>query len=156
MKYLLDVNALISLGFLEHEFHRRMSAWVTTLDPEIATCAITELGFVRVLATAPAYGITITQARQILEHLKNAQKFEFLVDDHDISRLPRWVKTGRQTTGGHLAELARAHGVTLATLDERIRGAFLIPAPPAPAEDRRTARLGSKIRRNEKTVTVAR
>jgi predicted nucleic acid-binding protein len=92
MKYLLDANALISLGFLGHEFHRRMSTWVATLDPELATCAIAELGFVRVLAAAPAYGITIAQARQILEQLKKARRFEFLVDDHDISRLPRWVE----------------------------------------------------------------
>ena len=137
MKYLLDVNALISLGFLEHEFHQRMSSWVASLDPhtELATCAIAELGFLRVLAVAPAYGITIVQARQILEQLKKARRFEFLVDDHDISRLPRWVKTPRQITDGHLAELARANGATLATLDEKIPGAFLIPTLAAP--DRR-------------------
>ena len=46
---------------------------------------------------------------------------------HRISRLPAWVKTGRQTTGGHLAELARAHDAVLATLDERIPSGFVIP-----------------------------
>lgn len=28
MKYLLDVNALLALGFIEHEFHRRVAAWL--------------------------------------------------------------------------------------------------------------------------------
>ncbi len=63
MKYLLDVNALVALGFLEHEFHERVARWVRRLaakgTPELATCSITELGFVRVLAQAPQYGFTV-------------------------------------------------------------------------------------------------
>jgi predicted nucleic acid-binding protein len=54
--------------------------------------------------------------------------FEFIADDHDISRPPLWVKSGRQTSDGHLAELAKAHDSALATLDERIPSAFVIPA----------------------------
>ena len=53
--------------------------------------------------------------------------FRFFADDHDIARLPSWVKMWRQTTDGHLAELARAHDSALATLDERIPSAFVIP-----------------------------
>jgi predicted nucleic acid-binding protein len=56
MKYLLDVNALVALGFLQHEFHGRTANWVRRLAqkgvPELATCSITELGFVRVLMQA--------------------------------------------------------------------------------------------------------
>ncbi len=96
---------------------------------EILTCAITELGFVRVLCQAPQYGLTVAQSRTLLVRLKKQGMvpFSFIADDHDISRLPAWVKTGRQTTDGHLAELARAHDSVLATLDERIPSAFVIP-----------------------------
>lgn len=80
MRYLLDVNALVALGFLEHEFHERISLWLQ--KQEVVTVRI--------------------------HH--------------------RWVKSGRQTTDGHLAELARAHDSVLATLDERIPSAFVIPA----------------------------
>jgi predicted nucleic acid-binding protein len=134
MTYLLDVNALVALGFLQHEFHERVTAWVdkTVLKgtADLATCPITELGFVRVLVQASQYGFTVSQARDLLLRLKatSALKFSFLPDDHDISRLPRWVKTGRQTTDGHLSQLARAHATVLATLDRRIPRAFLIPA----------------------------
>jgi predicted nucleic acid-binding protein len=133
MKYLLDVNVLVALGFLQHEFHERVAGWVRTLAskgvPELATCSITELGFVRVLAQAPQYGFTITHARTLLLRLKtaNAPKFTFIFDDHDVSHIPAWVKTARQTTDGHLAQLAKAKSAILATLDERIPGAFLIP-----------------------------
>jgi hypothetical protein len=132
MTYLLDVNALVALGFLQHEFHERVAVWVRASAAkgtlELATCSITELGFVRVLTQAPPYGFTVLQARDLLLRLKSAKvlKFTFLSDDHDISRLPTWVKTAKQTTDGHLSQLAGAKGAILATLDKRIPRALLI------------------------------
>jgi predicted nucleic acid-binding protein len=133
MRYLLDVNALVALGFLQHEFHERIARWVRALAskgaPELVTCSITELGFVRVLAQAPQYEFSVSQARTLLLRLKTTDilKFTFVPDDHDVSHIPAWVKTAKQTTDGHLAQLARAKGAILATLDGRIPGAFLIP-----------------------------
>jgi predicted nucleic acid-binding protein len=134
MKYLLDVNALVALGFLQHEFHGRVASWVRKLAlrgiPELATSAITELGFVRVLVQASQYGFTVAQARSVLLQLKSAStlKFTFIPDDHDVSHLPVWVKSAKQTTDGHLAQLAKANDAILATLDAKIPGAYLIPA----------------------------
>ena len=132
MIHLLDANALLALGFREHEFHDRVARWVNTLgeDDELASSPITELAFVRVLAQVPQYHVTIEQARTLLAKLKTARarRFVFLADDRGIEHLPRWVKTARQTTDGHLSELAKHHGAVLATTDERIPGALLIPA----------------------------
>ena len=127
------MNVLVALGLLQHEFHERVAGWVRTLAsrgiPELATCSITELGFVRVLAQAPQYGFAIAHARTLLLRLKTGKsvQFTFIPDDHDVSHIPAWVKTAKQTTDGHLAQLAKAKGAILATLDERIPGAFLIP-----------------------------
>jgi len=130
VKYLLDVNALVALGFDNHEFHARVASWLRAQQfPDLATCSITELGFVRVLAHAPAYGFTIAQARTLLLRLKEADvlRFTFLPDDHDVSHLPAWVRTPKQITDGHLVKLASANEAMLATLDARIPGAYLIP-----------------------------
>ena len=131
MTYLLDVNALLALGLHEHEFHARLARWVAALRPGdvLATCPITELGFVRILAQVPQYRITIGQARTLLARLKSARarRFTFIADDHGVEHLPPWVKTPRQTTDGHLAALAAAHTAKLATLDEGVPAAFLIP-----------------------------
>jgi hypothetical protein len=96
----------------------------------LATCAITEPGFVRVLAQAPQYGLTVAQARDLLRRVKNAGvlKFTFIVDHHDVTHLPSWVKAAKQVTVGHLLELAKANGAALATLDRGIPGAIFIPA----------------------------
>jgi len=130
MIYLLDVNALVALGFINHEFHDRIAAWVQSQNsPNLASCSITELGFVRVLAQAPVYGFTVTQSRTLLLRLKEARTFPlaFIPDDHDVSHLPTWVRAPKQITDGHLSKLATANSAVLATLDERIPGSFLIP-----------------------------
>jgi predicted nucleic acid-binding protein len=134
MTYLLDVNSLIALGVLEHEFHRRVASWVAGLAqngvPELATCSITELGFVRVLSQAESYRCSVTEAKELLRTLKAGEiaPSAFISDELGVSRLPQWVKHPKQITDGHLLELANAHGAQLATLDERINGAYLIPS----------------------------
>ena len=130
MKYLLDVNVLIALGFRYHAFHERVALWLKAEKfPPIATCSITELGFVRVLAQAPTYGLSISHARVLLEQFKRASKSPIvrISDDHGAAEIPKWVTTPRHITDGHLLQLAAAKGFTFATLDEKIPGAFLIP-----------------------------
>jgi uncharacterized protein len=132
--YLLDVNVLVAFGLRRHIFHQRAAGWVQALEsagiPELATCPITELGFVRVLAQSHGYGFTVADARGLLLQLKSGTipRFSFLPDKQDISGLPNWVNAARQTTDGHLLQLANASNVVLATFDEQIPGAFLIPA----------------------------
>ncbi len=131
MKYLLDVNALVAFSHTEHQFYVRVAEWAAGLArneiPEFATSPITELGFVRVVSQA--YGVSITQAKSLLLQLKESKEYEFsfIADDHDASKLPAWVSGAKQTTDGHLLELASSKGFVLATLDERIPEAFLIP-----------------------------
>jgi predicted nucleic acid-binding protein len=130
MIYLLDVKALVALGFINHEFHDRLAAWLQSRNsPKLASCSITELGFVRVLAQAPAYGFTVTQARTLLLRLKQARTspLAFIPDEHDVSHLPAWVRAPKQITDGHLSKLATANSAVLATLDESIPGSYRIP-----------------------------
>jgi len=131
MRYLLDVNSLIALGVKHHEFNPRVSAWVRSQhDLTLLTCSITELGFVRVIARAEVYGFNVPQAKELLIELKKISEchFQFASDRNDISSLPPWVNTPKQTTDGHLLELAKAHDAAFATLDLRIPGAHVIPA----------------------------
>jgi len=130
-RYLLDVNVLVALGFKEHEFFERVVRWVQTLhagEDEFATCAISELGFVRVLSVRQ-YGLSVAEAKASLLRLKSSGRigFVFVADDLDASRLPGWVRTSKQITDGHLAQLAKASEAAFATLDRSIPGAFLIP-----------------------------
>jgi predicted nucleic acid-binding protein len=116
---------------MNHEFHSRVASWVQSSNSnELASCSITELGFLRVLAQAPAYGFTVAQARTLLLRLKESRmsRLTFIPDEHDVSKLPNWVRAPKQITDGHLSKLASANGAVLATLDESIPGSYLIPA----------------------------
>ncbi len=134
MRYLLDVNALVALGFLQHEFHERVAHWVRALAskgaPELVTRARSRTRFRTDSRASSAISVTVAHARTLLLRLKaeKALKFAFISDDHDVSHLPGWVKTAKQTTDGHLEQLAKANDSLLATLDGRIPKAFLIPA----------------------------
>ena len=133
MRFLLDVNALVALGVVEHQFHPQVTKWLhasrSDRSLKLLTCSITELGFVRVLANTKAYGFTVSTAATLLHHMKTEDEelFSFVADDHDASHLPGWVRHPKQVTDGHLAQLAKANGAVLATLDRGIPGALVIP-----------------------------
>ena len=83
MRFLLDVNSLIALGFADHAFHSRMVAWLqATEDAELLSCSIVELGFVRVLSQAASYAFSVEQARTLLVLLKTSpvRPIQFLAD----------------------------------------------------------------------------
>jgi uncharacterized protein len=132
--YLLDVNALLALGYAKHIHHARVRAWLSWCkqlygenDVTLATCAITELGFIRVVSGKSRLAESLADARAALRCVKASQQFIFLRDGLDAERLPEWVTKSAQTTDGHLLMLSTAHHAWFATLDERIPGAELIP-----------------------------
>ena len=130
MRYLLDVNALIALGIKQHQFHSRVAQWaLIQRDSVFLTSSITEIGFVRIVGQAPIYSVDVIQAKTLLTAMKinPTLPLEFIADENDISSLPSWVLRPAQTTDGHLTEVAKAHRAVLATLDERIPDAYLIP-----------------------------
>jgi predicted nucleic acid-binding protein len=104
------------------------SGWWATLgkDDVLATCAITELGFVRVSLQIAA-AVDLARVKQAVVQLRNARPGHvFLPDEIGADALPAWVKTVRHTTDGHLVALADANGAKLVTLDAAIPGAVLI------------------------------
>jgi toxin-antitoxin system PIN domain toxin len=129
VRYLLDVNLLVALGHMMHVHHGQAQRWLAGLDPgtELGTCAITELGFVRVSVQAGLQPDVAT-ARVALQKMKAScpVKFSLWPDALGADRLPRYVKGPGELTDGHLLELAREHHARLVTLDLSIPGAMLI------------------------------
>lgn len=128
MTILADVNVLLALVWSHHSEHARTRRWWAKLgrDDLLATCAITELGFVRVSLQTSAL-VDIAQVKQALRQLRRARAGHvFLADALAADALPTWVKSAKQTTDGHLEALADAHGAKLVTLDTGIPGSVLI------------------------------
>ena len=129
MIHLANVNVLLALAWPQHAHHARARAWWNGLVPgdALATCAVTELGFVRISLQLPVAATDIAGAKQALAQLRAAKPGHvFLPDTLGADALPAWVKTAKQTTDGHLAGLAATLGAKLATLDTGIPGAVLV------------------------------
>ncbi len=133
MKYLLDVNILLALGNSEHVHNERVLRWLSPLlrdsnEPTILeTCAITELGFVRVASGPAGWCANVDAAKRHLRRLKVGRPFTFVPDGIGVRRLPDWVTQSKHVMDGHLLQLAWSNGSQLATLDERIPGALVVP-----------------------------
>jgi predicted nucleic acid-binding protein len=133
VRYLADVNVLVALAWQAHACHDQVENWIRSLqslpDSVLLTCAITELGFLRVSLQIPGYSLDIITAQRALSSMKSARRLrhEFVPDAISGSSLPAWAKTPRHLTDAHLAQIAASAQAQLATLDRGIPGAFVIP-----------------------------
>lgn len=131
--YLLDINVLLAFAYDGQIAHNRVALWIKRVEvtesqrPLFATCSIVDLGFIRIASGPAKLAENLTFARADLRRLKNALDLRMLGDELDGNRLPDWVTKSKQTTDGHLLELATSHRAAFATLDTGIPGAVLIP-----------------------------
>ncbi|HUS34284.1 MAG TPA: TA system VapC family ribonuclease toxin [Verrucomicrobiae bacterium] len=116
MKYLLDVNALIAAIWKNHPDHATIDAWLA--GKELATCPISQLGFLRISTNPKALHADMTTARQLLEAFLQKYRSSFVADD--LLPLSSSPQKSEQVTDHYLAELAASKGMKLATLDEGI------------------------------------
>jgi hypothetical protein len=118
---LLDVNALVALGWDSHVHHVRMRRWFAEhASAGWATCPVTESGFVRISSnpTALPVAIGVEAARAVLSSLRQLGAHRFVVDD--VSPVDEDVPMAhgyRQVTDAHLLTLARRNGMRLVTFD---------------------------------------
>jgi len=134
MKYLLDVNVLVAWGWADHVAHQRAVAWIATMrereDVRLLSSAIPQLGFVRVSVQRTAGAVGVHDAAQVLAGMLASLggSHAFLPDDQESGgEWPDWCQSAGRSTDAHLLALARRHEAGLATLDESIPGAFVIP-----------------------------
>ncbi len=115
MSYLLDVNLLLACGWRSHPKHRAARAWLEALR-SFTLCPLTELGFIRVSLT-PGFRATFTDAQAALADITSRPRARFVDANISASRLPT-VASHADVTDAYLVELARAHSLKLATLDD--------------------------------------
>ena len=123
---LLDVNVLLALAWPNHQFHHQARRWFIDRAPsEWNTCAITQLGFIR-LSANPAFSgqaRTPEEAASLLAAMTARPVHRYLADlppPSGSGSLWRGVAGYRQTTDVYLAFVARTHGTKLATFDRKM------------------------------------
>ena len=133
MRYLLDVNLLVSWGWSDHADHARVAQWISRIkrvrSAMLFTSPIPELGFVRVSVQRAGGRLSPMEAGRTLAGMLATlgSHHGFLPDDLPATDWPEWCRGSGQTTDAHLVSLAEKHGARLATLDTGIPDAFVLP-----------------------------
>jgi uncharacterized protein len=129
MTRLLDINVLLALAWPQHVHHARANRWVVSEKAKgklsIATCPLTELGFLRVSMNLKAFAADFQSASGLLNLLTGRADLEhlFWADDLPVLSLGREARPRlgpNQLTDVYLANLADYHQGVLATFDRRI------------------------------------
>ena len=125
MNYLLDVNALVAWFHIEPPaLHARINAW-TVPAAQLATCAISELGFLRI--SMRVYGFDLAMTQKALASIK--KDIAGYIDVLPSPSLANWVLSHKHTTDAYLCQLASAHGMKLATFDTGIKDSAVFQIP---------------------------
>ena len=128
MIHLLDVNVLVALFDGRHVNHETAHGWFrSTCRSRWATCAITQLGVIRILSN-PFYLTVSAAPGEVSERLRRfcaSGGHVFWPDDLPPTRsLDKEIRLRlqghRQVTDFHLVALAHRHGGRLATFDARL------------------------------------
>jgi predicted nucleic acid-binding protein len=113
----MDVNLLIAAIWSTHTNHQKADAW--TQGKELATCPISELGFLRISTHPKGLNCDMAGARTLLEDFLSKHSVEFVPSN--LPGLKSRATSSVEVTDMYLAELASARGMKLATLDTGIR-----------------------------------
>lgn len=134
---LLDINVLLALLDSDHVDHERAGTWLDeNIDAGLASCAITENGFVRIISqprypspVSPAEAIGLLVAAAGREHHQFWPCAISVLDETVVDRSR--VHGPRQVTNAYLLALAATHGGRFVTFDRSVSPTY---APAASAE----------------------
>lgn len=128
MRGLLDVNVLVAVFDPDHVFHGRAHDWLSAeAGLGIATCPLTENGFVRILSS-PGYSASLrlppSDIIQRLLDFTSRHDHEFWPDSlslrDPVPFVPRRILGARQITDIYLLALAASREGCLVTFDPDI------------------------------------
>ena len=121
--FLLDVNALLAWEHPTAHGHMAFHGWrAAHPSDELLSCALTELGFIRVSVQVFSYSVAQAEealAQRLRPHLR-------YLADLPRPRLPGWATSAARTSDAFLVQVATMHRARLATFDVAIPGAALI------------------------------
>ena len=117
MKHLLDINVLLAAIWQQHPHFAKADAWL--VGRQVATCPLTELGFLRISTNKRALHADMAASRQLLEAFLQKHKVECI--PADLPALKSSARKSEELTDHYLADLASSKGMKFATFDTGIK-----------------------------------
>jgi len=125
---LLDVNVLLALAWPNHQFHAASTRRLESSRDRWATCALTQLGFIRLSSNPAAVPAVQTpaEAATLLAAMVKDPLHVYLnslsapCDEQSIQVFER-ILGSKQVTDAYLLRLASQHHAKLVTFDSKLR-----------------------------------
>ena len=123
---LLDVNALLALAWRNHQFHAAVAGRLDRRPAtEWATCALTQLGFVRLSSNPAVVGVrqTPAQALAVLAGLVRDRLHRYVEPLPPLDQVDKYFRRllgHGQVTDAYLLAVAATNNAVLLTLDRRL------------------------------------
>ena len=124
---LLDVNVLLALAWPNHQFHTAARKRLETSRDRWATCALTQLGFIRISCNPAAVGTAKrpAEAARLLAAMTSDRLHVYLDTlpppaSSDFIGSFEPILGSQQVTDAYLLTLARTRKATLVTFDARL------------------------------------
>src|SRR2546427_4504760 len=108
---------MLACGWRSHQKHAAARAWLER-QADFATNPISELGFIRV-SMSPGYRASFADAQAALLAITGRKQARFVPAIVTAAQIPA-VGSHADTTDAYLVELAKAHNLKLATLDDAL------------------------------------
>ena len=122
--YLVDVNILIALLFINHDHNALVTAWFSRPGLRFSLCAFTEGGFLRNATASRPGRVTMPEATFLLQKLTRHPGYRYLPIDADWQTLTSPFSSRlhgtKQVTDAYLLGLAIRNNSTLVTMDKAI------------------------------------
>jgi toxin-antitoxin system PIN domain toxin len=126
---LLDVNVLMALAWPNHQFHVGATERLDAAGRNWATCALTELGFIRLSCNPTVVGVSKSplEATILLSEMGEDPRHVYLESlpsptVQPFSRSMEEILGSKQITDAYLLALALRNRATLLTFDTRLVG----------------------------------
>jgi len=124
---LLDVNVLLALAWPNHQFHKMATRRLEQHKGHWATCALTQLGFIRLSSNPAVVGLPKSpwEAASLLALLIQDARHRYLDSLPSPTTQPflqcfEQIPGTKQVTDAYLVTLARQNQATLLTFDSRL------------------------------------
>jgi len=127
---LLDVNVLVALAWPNHQFHAAATRRLESSREHWATCALTQLGFIRLSSNPAAVtdAKTPAEAARLLAVMVRDPLHVYLrslraPSDRPSIRIFERILGSKHVTDAYLISVARQHKAKLITFDARLKAA---------------------------------
>jgi toxin-antitoxin system PIN domain toxin len=125
---LLDVNVLVAMAWPNHQFHRAATQRLESSRNRWATCALTQLGFIRLSSNPAVVGIpkSPAEAAALLRIMVQDARHVYLEAlpspiARDFGAALEGLLGHQQLTDAYLLALAARHKATFVTFDARMK-----------------------------------